>query len=118
MLSALFRTCIRQAARARHRGRRREPSLPNVPTMAEAGLPDFRATIWFGLFAPAKTPGVVLDRIHGAVQAALQTEKIRQLWADQGVRVELESRADFARFVAEDTERWSRIARAANIKLE
>jgi tripartite-type tricarboxylate transporter receptor subunit TctC len=99
-------------------GRRRESALPNVPTMAEAGLPDFRATIWFGLFAPAKTPGVVLDRIHGAVQAALQTEKVRQLWADQGVRVELESRADFARFVAEDTERWSRIARAANIKLE
>ena len=99
-------------------GRRREPSLPNVPTMAEAGLPDFRATIWFGLFAPSKTPDAVLDRIHGAVQAALQTEKVRQLWADQGVRVELESRADFARFVAEDTERWSRIARAANIKLE
>ena len=79
---------------------------------------DFRATIWFGLFAPTKTPDVVLDRIHGAVQAALQTEKVKQLWADQGVRVELESRADFARFVAEDTERWSRIARAANIKLE
>ena len=99
-------------------GRRREPLLPNVPTMAEAGLADFRATIWFGVFAPRKTPDAVLDRIHGAVQAALETEKVRQLWADQGVRVELESRADFARFVAEDTERWSRIARAANIKLE
>ena len=99
-------------------GRRREPVLPNVPTMAEAGLADFRATIWFGVFAPKKTPDAVLDRIHGAVQAALQTEKVKQLWADQGVRVELESRADFARFVAEDTERWSRIARAANIKLE
>jgi len=99
-------------------GRRREPALPNVPIMSEAGLPDFRATIWFGVFAPAKTPADVLDRIHGAVQAALQTDKVKQLWADQGVRVELESRADFARFVAEDTERWSRIARAANIKLE
>jgi len=99
-------------------GRRREPTLPNVPTMAEAGLADFRATIWFGVFAPAKTPADVLDRIHGAVQAALQTDKVKQLWADQGVRVEPESRADFARFVAEDTERWSRIAKAADIKLE
>ena len=99
-------------------GRRREPSLPNVPTMAEAGLPDFRATIWFGVFAQAKTPDTVLDRVHGAVQAALQTDRVKQLWADQSVRVELESRADFARFVAEDTERWSRIVRAANIKLE
>ena len=81
-------------------------------------MPDFRATIWFGLFAPAKTPDALLDRLHGAVQAALQSEKVKQLWAEQGARVELESRADFARFVAADTERWSRIAKAANIKME
>jgi len=98
--------------------RRREALLPDVPTMDEAGLPDFRVTIWFGLFAPRKTPDAVLDRLHGAVQAALEENKIKTMWIDQGARVEPESRADFARFVAVDTERWSRIARAANIKLE
>ena len=51
--------------------RRREPLLPDVPTMDEAGLADFRATIWFGLFAPRQTPDAILDRLHGAVQAAL-----------------------------------------------
>ena len=98
--------------------RRREPLLPEVPTMDEAGLWDFRATIWFGLFAPKKTPGAILDRLHSATQAALEEEKIKAMWLEQGARVEPESRADFARFVAADSERWSRIAKAANIKME
>jgi tripartite-type tricarboxylate transporter receptor subunit TctC len=98
--------------------RRREPLLPDVPTMDQAGLADFRATIWFGLFAPRRTPDAILDRLHAAAQAAVEEEKIKQLWAEQGARVEPESRADFARFVAADTERWRRIARAANIQME
>ena len=99
-------------------GRRREQLMPAVPTMEEAGLPDFRATIWFGLFAPAATPAPLLDRLHGEVQAVLREDKVRKLWAEQGARVESESRADFARFVATDAERWSRIARAANLQME
>ena len=92
--------------------------LPRVPTMEEAGLADFRATIWFGLFAPSRTPVGILDRLHEAVQAALQSEAVRQSWAEHGARVEPESRADFARFVVQETERWSRIAKAANIQME
>jgi tripartite-type tricarboxylate transporter receptor subunit TctC len=98
--------------------RRRESLLPEVPTMDEAGLADFRATIWFGLFAPRRTPDAVLDRLHGAAQAALEEDRIKALWIEQGARVEPESRADFARFVAADGARWSRIARLANVKLE
>jgi tripartite-type tricarboxylate transporter receptor subunit TctC len=98
--------------------RRREPLLPDVPTMEEAGLPDFRATIWFGLFAPSKTPDAILDRLHAAAQAALEEEKIKAMWVEQAARVEPESRADFGRFVDTDSARWSRIAKAANIKME
>lgn len=98
--------------------RRRETLLPDVPTMDEAGLPDFRATIWFGLFAPRNTPAAMLDRLHAATQAALEEEKIKAMWVDQAARVEPESRADFARFVATDSKRWSRIAKGANIKME
>ncbi|MBY0322233.1 MAG: tripartite tricarboxylate transporter substrate binding protein [Reyranella sp.] len=98
--------------------RRREPLLPDVPTMDEAGLPDFRATVWFGLFAPKKTPDAILDQLHAATQAALEEEKIKAMWTEQAARVEPESRSDFARFVATDSERWSRIAKAANIKME
>lgn len=98
--------------------RRREPLIPDVPTAHEAGLADFRMTTWFGLFAPARTPETVLDRLHAAVQEALAAPDLARLWREQGVRVEPESRADFAGFVARDTERWSRIARAANVQME
>jgi tripartite-type tricarboxylate transporter receptor subunit TctC len=98
--------------------RRREALLPNVPTMQEAGLPDFRVTTWFGLFAPRRTPDAILDRLHGAVQQALGAEPVKRLWADLGARVEPESRADFANFIVRETERWSRIARAANVPME
>ena len=98
--------------------RRREPVLPDVPTMLEAGLADFRLTTWFGLFAPKRTPDAILDRLHGAVQAALDDEAIKTLWAEQGARVEPESRADFALFVNREIEAWSRIAKASNVQLE
>ncbi len=98
--------------------RRRDPVLPDVPSSPEAGLPDFRVTIWFGLFAPRATPPAILDRLHEAVQAALVEDDVRRLWREQAARVEPESRADFERFVGREIERWNAIARAANVRLE
>lgn len=99
-------------------GRRRDALLPEVPTMDEAGLKDFRAVAWFALFAPKRTPVAILDRLHGAVQTALAADDVKAVWAEQGAKVELESRADFTRFVDQDTMRWNAIAKAANIQLE
>jgi tripartite-type tricarboxylate transporter receptor subunit TctC len=99
-------------------GRRREPLLPNVPTFGEAGLKDFRAGSWFGLFAPKRTPTVILDRMHAAVQGALGSDELKRVWVEQAAKVELEGRADFSRFVEQEIVRWNRIAKAANIQLE
>jgi tripartite-type tricarboxylate transporter receptor subunit TctC len=99
-------------------GRRREPLLPDVPTMDEAGLKDFRAITWFGLFAPKRTPAAVLDRMHGVVQAALAKDEVKRVWAEQAAKVELESRADFSRFVDQEIVRWGAIAKVANVQLE
>jgi tripartite-type tricarboxylate transporter receptor subunit TctC len=99
-------------------GRRREPLLPNVPTFDEAGLKDFRAGSWFGLFAPKRTPTMILDRMHAAVLAALGSDEVKRVWVEQAAKVELESRADFGRFVEQEIVRWNRIAKAANIQLE
>lgn len=98
--------------------RRRDALLAGVPTMHEAGLAEFRMTTWFGLFAPRQTPGEILDRLHGAVQAALVSDEVRRLWLAQGARVELESRAAFADFIQRESVRWNRIAKAANIEME
>jgi tripartite-type tricarboxylate transporter receptor subunit TctC len=99
-------------------GRRREPLLPGVPTFKEAGAGDFRAISWDGLFAPKATPAPVLDRMHAALQKVLASETVKRQWAERGARVELESRADFAKFVAQDGARWSAVIKAAGIKPE
>jgi tripartite-type tricarboxylate transporter receptor subunit TctC len=99
-------------------GRRRESLLPDVPTFKEAGAGDFRAISWDGLFAPKATPAPILDRVHAAVQKVLASETVKQQWAERGARVELESRADFAKFVAQDGARWSAVIKAAGIKPE
>jgi len=98
--------------------RRRDAQLPDVPTAHEAGLADFRMTTWFGLFAPIRTPDIVLDRVHAAVQRALGSDEVKRLWAEHGAKVELESRADFANFIGREAERWTRIAKAANVQME
>ncbi len=99
-------------------GRRREPLLPYVPTMDEAGLKDFRAITWFGLFAPRPTPDAVLDRMQGLVQTALAKDDVKRVWAEQAAKVELESRAGFGRFVDQEIVRWGAIARVADVRLE
>jgi tripartite-type tricarboxylate transporter receptor subunit TctC len=71
---------------------RREPLLPDVPTFAEAGLADFRVGTWYGLFAPKDTPTAILDRMHAAVQVALDNAEVKRVWQQAGAKVELESR--------------------------
>jgi tripartite-type tricarboxylate transporter receptor subunit TctC len=97
---------------------RREAVLPDVPTFAEAGVPDFEVSTWYGLFAPTATPQDALDTLHTAIQAALATEDIKRIWAEQGATVDLQSRTAFADFVRHEVERWSRIAKAVNIPMD
>jgi tripartite-type tricarboxylate transporter receptor subunit TctC len=99
-------------------GRRGEPLLPGVPTMSDAGLPDFRVGSWDALFAPKGTPAPILDRMHDVVQEALADPKVKRVWEEQGAKVEFESRADFTRFVEREIARWSRIATAAHLRVE
>jgi len=97
---------------------KREAIFPDVPGFAEAGVPDFEVSTWYGLFAPKATPDGPLDVLHGAIQAALAAEDIKRIWAEQGARVDLESRPAFADFVRHEVERWSRIAKAVDIPME
>jgi tripartite-type tricarboxylate transporter receptor subunit TctC len=97
---------------------KREPVLPDVPTFAQAGVPDFTVSTWYGLFAPKATPVAILDTLHGAVQAALADPGVKHIWVEQGAEPDLQSRAAFTDFVTHEVERWSRIARTVGLPME
>lgn len=97
---------------------KREGVLPEVPTFAEAGVKDFEVSTWYGLFAPRATPAAPLDAIHAAAQAALAEPDIKRIWAEQGARIDLESRQAFGDFVKAEVERWSAIARTTGLPMD
>jgi tripartite-type tricarboxylate transporter receptor subunit TctC len=97
---------------------RREPVLAQVPTFAEAGVPDFNVSTWYGLFAPKATPDGPIDTLHAAVQAALADPAVKHIWQEQGAQADLRSRQAFAAFVSREVERWARVAKTVQIPME
>ena len=89
---------------------------PNLPTIAEAGLPDFEASVWFGLMAPAGTPRAVIDKLAAAANAALKSEEIVAKLEAQGFEPLGGSPEEFARFIARETDKWRVAAEAAGLK--
>jgi len=89
---------------------------PNLPTMAEAGLPDFEAGVWFGLVTPAGTPRAVIDKLNAAANAALASEEVVGKLRAQGFEPLGGPPDEFARFVARETVKWAAAAEAAGLK--
>jgi tripartite-type tricarboxylate transporter receptor subunit TctC len=99
-------------------GAKRLADLPDVPTMAEAGLPDFEVRLWSGVFAPAKTPAAVVKKLETAMMEVIAlpdvNKRLKELQVDPGGNTSEE----FKRIVAAELPRWAAIAKAANIKLD
>jgi tripartite-type tricarboxylate transporter receptor subunit TctC len=94
----------------------RRPSIaPDLPTMAEAGVPDFDASIWFGLMAPAGTPRPIIDKLARTVEAALASDDTLARLKAQGFDPLGGGPDEFARTMASDAERWTVAARAAKL---
>ena len=96
---------------------RRMPQLPEVPTLAEAGLPGFEASSWFGLVAPARTPPAVVERLNAAVVSALKEPDMQRRFDVLGARLVGDSPDQFAEFIRAERVKWDRIVRSANVKL-
>jgi tripartite-type tricarboxylate transporter receptor subunit TctC len=96
----------------------RMPSLPDLPTMAEAGIPGMEVVSWSGFLAPAGTPPAIATRLQNAIRKILQDDEIR----DRLQALELEpvgsTSEEFGRTIAKDIETWSAVAKAANVKAE
>lgn len=99
-------------------GDKRAAALPNVPTVAEAGLAGFEAVSWIGLLAPAGTPPALVGKISEDVRRALADPKVRQTLADQGAVPSGSTPDAFAALIARDTTRYARVIREQGIKAE
>jgi tripartite-type tricarboxylate transporter receptor subunit TctC len=95
---------------------RRSAFLPELPTIAEAGIPGFEAALWFGLMAPAGTPQPIVDTLSRAANEALQSEKVREAFQKQFIAPLGGTPADFRRTIAEETERWTAVVVATGLK--
>ena len=97
---------------------RRDPALPDVPTIAEAGVAGYEGVGFYGLMAPAGTPTAIVDRLHREVNAALGREAFRARLVVQGTEPAPMTQEAFRSFIATDRERWARVIRDGNIKVD
>ncbi len=95
----------------------RTEALPDVPTLSEF-IPDFEASQWVGLVAPKDTPPAIIEKLNGEINAALADPRIKARFADLGGMVLPGSPADFGKLIRDETEKWAKVIRAANIKVE
>jgi tripartite-type tricarboxylate transporter receptor subunit TctC len=95
----------------------RSEALPDIPTVAEF-VPGYEASVWYGIGAPAKTPSEIVDKLNKEVNAALADPKMKALFADLGGTSIAGSPADFGTLITDETEKWGKVIRAANIKAE
>lgn len=99
-------------------GKTRHPMLPNVPTTAEAGLPDFTLEAWVGLFAPAATPPALVAKLSDSVKQALDTPEAKKQAAAQGVEVRYMDPAGLNTLVNTEIGYWNKVIKKANITLD
>jgi len=96
----------------------RSPELPDVPTIAEAGVPGYEATSWFGLYAVAGTPQPVLDKLHAALAKVLNQADVKQKIAEQGGEVVVETPAQFAAFMKAETAKWGKVVKESGARAD
>jgi tripartite-type tricarboxylate transporter receptor subunit TctC len=99
-------------------GVKRLDVLPDVPTIAEAGVPGYAAANWWGIVAPAGTPQAVIDRLYKEITAVLSTPETQKQFASEGAEVVQKSPAEFKQHVAAELAKWAKVVKDANIKRE
>jgi tripartite-type tricarboxylate transporter receptor subunit TctC len=92
--------------------------LPDIPTIAESGIPGFDANTWHGLVAPAGTPKEVIDKLYHATAVALRDPEVRKALTDLGVDLVGSSPQEFAAYISRETPKWSAVVKAAGARIE
>ena len=93
----------------------RSEALPDVPTVSEF-VPGYEASFWYGVGAPKATPAEIVDKLNKEINSALDDPKMKARFADLGGVALPGSPAEFGKLIADETEKWAKVIRAANIK--
>jgi tripartite-type tricarboxylate transporter receptor subunit TctC len=96
----------------------RVPTLPGVPTSAQAGMPQLILVTWYGIAAPAGVRADIIERLHAGIVAGMQAPEVRQRLEKVGVDAVTNTPAEFSRFMQEEVAKWARVIREANIQVE
>jgi tripartite-type tricarboxylate transporter receptor subunit TctC len=99
-------------------GAQRSPALPDIPTVAESGVPGYAAGLWYGFVGPARMPADVVDRLNAAIVGALEQPLVRQRLVEGGVDAKPSTPEEFARLLATDVERWAEVIQRAGVRTE
>ena len=99
-------------------GKTRSPVTPDVPSVAEAGVPGYEATIWLGLMAPASTPRPVLEKLNAEVNKIINAPDVKQTWAKQGAQPMGMSIDQFDKFLREDITKWAKLVKLSGAKVD
>jgi tripartite-type tricarboxylate transporter receptor subunit TctC len=99
-------------------GKSRLPSLPNVPTAGEAGLPKLDATSWFAVFAPAKTPQPVIDRLSAEIAKVMATAAFKQKAAEQGATADYMGPTQLGDYSSAELARWAQVVKSSKIEAD
>jgi len=97
---------------------KRSPALPNIPTIAEAGVPGYEYTTWYGVFAPAKTPRTLIARLNAEIVKAMETPDIKDRFTALGGDPDPGTPEELRAYMANESAKWAKIIKAANIRVE
>ncbi len=96
----------------------RSPAAPDIPTIAELGMPDYSASLWYGFLAPANTPRTIVQRLNAAIVAVVKDAEVRELLSGQGIDPVSCTPEEFARLIAGDLEKWARVIKESGARVE
>ena len=89
--------------------------LPDVPTIAEAGVPGYESTIWLGIMAPAGTPKAIVDKLNAEINKAINRPDVKEAWDKQGAVALVMTPAEFDAYLRKDIEKWAEVVKAGRL---
>jgi tripartite-type tricarboxylate transporter receptor subunit TctC len=94
---------------------KRSSVLPDVPTIAEAGVPGYESTIWLGIMAPAGTPKAIIDKLNAEINKVITRSDVKEAWDKQGAVALAMTPAEFDAYLRKDIEKWAQVVKTAGL---